>query len=230
MRPDVAAAASATPASASASKVLQRINIAAKIALIALLAHAAAFPDLEQYQGKGTGWRILLYPLSALLVPLVWWALGERRRRWRYPHLIDLCVIAPFLIDTAGNTANLYDTVVWWDDVMHFVTWVPWVVAFGLALRYVDGLARWTVFGLTVGFGAVTHIVWELMEYVAFIRSNPDELEGAYRDTMGDLTLSLAGSITGAALCATALWALGRPVPAEPTVEPVAVVPADQTR
>ena len=99
---------------------------------------------------------------------------------------------------------------------MHFVTWVPWVVGFGLALRYVDGLARWTVFGLTVGFGAVTHIVWELMEYVAFIRTNPDELEGAYRDTMGDLTLSLAGSITGAALCATALWTLGRPVAVDP--------------
>jgi hypothetical protein len=118
--------------------------------------------------------------------------------------------------------------VVWWDDVMHFVTWVPWVVGFGLALRYIDGLARWTVFGLTVGFGAVTHIVWELMEYVAFIRTNPDELESAYRDTMGDLTLSLAGSITGAALCATVLWTLGRPVPAgpiapvEPPLDPIA--------
>ena len=119
---------------------------------------------------------------------------------------------APFLVDTAGNAANLYDSIVWWDDVMHFVTWVPWVVGFGLALRYVDGLARWTVFGLTVGFGAVTHIAWELMEYVAFIRTNPDELEGAYRDTMGDLTLSLVGSITGAALCVTVLWTVGRPV------------------
>ena len=118
-------------------KWVPRINIAAKVVLVLLLAHAAAFPDLSQYQGKGTGWRILLYPLSALLVPLVWMALGERRRRWRYPHIIDLCVIAPFLIDTAGNTANLYDTVVWWDDVMHFVTWVPWVVGFGLALRYI---------------------------------------------------------------------------------------------
>ena len=57
---------------------------------------------------------------------------------------------------------------------------------------------------------------WELMEYVAFIRTNPDELEGAYRDTMGDLTLSLLGSITGAALCATALWVIGRPVAIDP--------------
>jgi hypothetical protein len=212
----VTASVGVAAASGPPSSALSRINIAAKVALVALLAHAAAFPDLAQYQGKGTGWRILLYPLSAVLVPLVWKLLGTRRRQWRYPHIIDICVIAPFLIDTAGNTANLYDTVVWWDDVMHFVTWVPWVVAFGLALRYISGLPRWTVFGLTVGFGAVTHIVWELMEYVAFIRSNPDELEGAYRDTMGDLTLSLAGSITGAALCATVLWGVGRPVTADP--------------
>jgi hypothetical protein len=208
----VSTGVTSAPVSTASPKWVPRINIAAKVALVLLLAHAAAFPDLSQYQGKGTGWRILLYPLSAVLVPLVWKLLGERRRAWRYPHLIDLCVIAPFLIDTAGNTANLYDSVVWWDDVMHFVTWVPWVVGFGLTLRYIGGLARWTVFGLTVGFGAVTHIVWELMEYVAFIRTNPDELENAYRDTMGDLTLSLAGSITGATLCVTVLWTLGRPV------------------
>jgi hypothetical protein len=216
--PDVTiGTSSSTPTSpTNVSKVVPRVNIAAKAVLVLLLAHAAAFPDLSQYQGKGTGWRILLYPLSALLVPIVWAVLGERRRRWRYPHIIDLCVIAPFVIDTAGNTANLYDTVVWWDDVMHFVTWVPWVVGFGLALRYIDGLARWTVFGLTAGFGAVTHIIWELMEYVAFIRSNPDELEGAYRDTMGDLALSLTGSFAGAALCATVLWTIGRPVPIAP--------------
>jgi hypothetical protein len=38
---------------------------------------------------------------------------------------------------------------------------------------------------------------------------------------MGDLTLSLTGSITGGALCATVLWVVGRPV---------ADAPAGQTR
>ena len=46
---------------------------------------------------------------------------------------------------------------------MHFLTWVPWVVAFGLLLvTYAPPLPRWAVFGLVVGFGAVTHILWEL--------------------------------------------------------------------
>jgi GNAT superfamily N-acetyltransferase len=191
------------------------LNLGVKVALVALLLHAVVFPDLPQYQGKGIGWRLLLYPVSAVLVPAVWAVLGRRRASWAYPHVIDLCAALPFTIDTAGNAANLYDTVDWWDDVMHFVTWVPWVVAFGLALRYARSLTRWVVFGLTVGFGATTHIIWELLEYVAFIRGNPNEYESAYRDTMGDLTLSLSGSLAGAAIVATVLWQVGRPRPAD---------------
>jgi hypothetical protein len=62
-----------------------------------------------------------------------------------------------------------------------------------------------------VGFGAATHILWELAEYVAFIRGNPNESATAYRDTMGDLTASLSGSIIGGVLVATVLWDAGRP-------------------
>jgi len=190
---------------------LAPLNLTAKVALVALLLHAVAFPDLPQYAGKGIGTRLATYPISAVLVPIVWFAhraLRAGSRTHRYPHAIDLCVVAPFLIDTAGNAANPYDTVDWWDDLMHFVTWIPWVVAFGFVLRYLP-LGRLNTFGLTVGFGAVTHIIWEILEYFAFIRGNPNELATAYRDTIGDLGLSLTGSFTGAALVATVLWRVG---------------------
>ena len=91
---------------------------------------------------------------------------------------------------------------------MHFVTWVPWVMAFGLAVRRRPNLRRFDVAAITIGFGAVTHILWELMEYVAFIKDNPNESATAYGDTMGDLTMSLLGSITGGLLVATVLWGL----------------------
>ncbi|MDX6285893.1 MAG: hypothetical protein QOG53_1378 [Frankiales bacterium] len=200
---------------------LVAMNIAAKLALIALLAHAALFPHLPQYDGKGIGARIATYPISALLVPLIWFIrtrLG--RETGAYPHLIDLCVVLPFLIDTAGNAANLYDTVSWWDDAMHFVTWVPWVVAFGLLmLRRYSRHGRLIVAGLTLGFGAVTHILWEIAEYFAFIKGNPDELATAYKDTIGDLAMSLSGSVFGAVLVGTVLWHLGsdQPRPAQGT-------------
>jgi hypothetical protein len=64
-----------------------------------------------------------------------------------------------------------------------------------------------------VGFGAVTHILWEFAEYVSFVQGNPSESSTAYRDTIGDLMASLAGSFLGAALVATLLWEIGRPQP-----------------
>ncbi|MEP6892924.1 MAG: hypothetical protein ABI927_03995 [Gaiellaceae bacterium] len=54
-------------------------------------------------------------------------------------------------------------------------------------------------FGLAVGFGAVTAILWEIGEYFAFIRHS-SELSTAYTDTLGDLSLGLLGSVTAAAL------------------------------
>ena len=115
-----------------------------------------------------------------------------------YPHAIDLCIVLPFLMDTAGNALDLYDAIVWFDDLMHFLTWIPWVVAFGLLLiTYAPPVPPWAVFGLVLGFGAVTHILWELAEYVTFIRGGPEE-DTAYTDTLGDLTLSLSGSVVGA--------------------------------
>jgi glycopeptide antibiotics resistance protein len=192
------------------------INGFVKLALIALLVHGVVDPDLPQYQGKGMGWRLLTYPLSTLVVPVVWFAWTRsptrRERAGAYPHLIDICVVAPFLIDTAGNAANLYDTIGWWDDAMHIVTWIPWVTAVGLALRRLP-LGRLNVAALTVGFGAVTHIIWEVLEYLTFVRGNPSEAATAYEDTIGDLVASLSGSIIGAILVVTVLWNLGAPTP-----------------
>jgi len=197
--------------------VLLRLNIAIKVTLVALLLHAVVFPDLPQYDGKGIGTRLALYPVSIWFVPFVWWlALRRRGRDLRYPHLIDICVALPFTIDTAGNATNLYDTIVWWDDVMHFVTWVPWVIAFGLAIRERSHLRRVDVAMITIGFGAVTHVVWEVLEYLAFIRNNPNELAGAYTDTIGDLVMSLSGSITGSVLVGTVLFGVGRLRPSPP--------------
>jgi hypothetical protein len=63
-------------------------------------------------------------------------------------------------------------------------------------------LSAAVVFGLAAGFGAITLILWEIAEYFAFIRDNPDEYRTAYTDTIGDLGLSLAGSVLAALLLA----------------------------
>jgi hypothetical protein len=184
-----------------------RLTVALKAALIALLLVAVAFPDLPQFEGKAMAWRAIVYPLAIMVVPAAWWVVS-RRRPTPYPYAIDILWTLPFLIDTAGNVADLYDSISWWDDANHFVNWTILVLAFGLLLLRLR-VGRLATAGLCVGFGAVTAILWEFAEYVAFVRDSP-ELETAYTDTLGDLALGLAGSVVAAAVTAWLLWPLRR--------------------
>jgi hypothetical protein len=182
------------------------LDAAVKAALIGLLLFAVARRDLPQFEGKAVVGRALAYPVAAIIVPVVWWLRG---RRGSYPYALDTLLELPFLIDTAGNAANLYDTIDWWDDLNHFVNWGILTAAFGqLLIRLpVERLEAW---GLAVGFGGVTAILWEFAEYFTFIRNSP-ELRTAYTDTLGDLALGLTGSVVAALLTVTVLWRPARP-------------------
>jgi hypothetical protein len=182
--------------------------------LIGLLVFAVARPDLPQFEGKAMTGRALLYPLSTVIVPFVWWLLSRSRPR-EYPYALDILLVLPFLIDVVGNALDLYDTLEWWDDANHFVNWGILTAAFGQLLLRLR-LERWVVAGLAVGFGAVTAVLWEFAEYFAFIRNSP-ELRTAYTDTLGDLALGLTGSVIAAAITVTVLWPDGADgsVPAE---------------
>ena len=171
------------------------LDIAVKVALIALLAHAVLNPDLQQYSGKAMLGRALTYPIVVFLVPVIWWL---RFRGRPYPVVVDLLITAPFLIDVAGNALDLYDSIWWWDDINHFVNWMLITAAVALVLR-TSGLGRLNCFCLAVGFAAVSAILWEFAEYITFIRFS-SELETAYTDTLGDLLLGPLGGAVGAAI------------------------------
>jgi hypothetical protein len=185
-------------------RALRWIDIGLKAALIGQLVVAVALPDLPQFEGKAMAGRAIAYPIAVLLVPAVWWVLN-RRRRIEYPYVLDILWTLPFLIDVTGNTADLYDSVTWWDDANHFVNWAILVAAFGqLLIRLPVG--RVAAAGLAVGFGALTAVLWEFAEYVTFIRTNEEELRTAYEDTLGDLALGISGSVVAAILTVTLLW------------------------
>ena len=178
-------------------------NYAVKVALIVFLALPLLFPDWPQYEGKAMAGRALTYPIAMVIVPAVW-ALVYRRRGAAYPHDVDFLLVLPFAIDMFGNFANLYDTIDWWDDVNHLVNWAILSLGAGrLLARVVKD--RWTLAGLTAGFGAATAILWELAEYVTFIRGNATELATAYTDTLGDLALGFTGSCVAAVVAARTL-------------------------
>jgi len=175
-------------------------DIGVKAALVALLLFGT-FSGLERFEGKAFAGRALVYPVSAVIVPVAWWLAARRRRTTPdYPYAIDILLVLPFLIDTVGNVLDLYDTIDWWDDANHFVNWAILTAAFGQLLVRLP-LGRVNTFALAVGFGAVTAILWELAEYATFIRNSP-ELNTAYTDTLGDLVLGLAGATVAAALTA----------------------------
>jgi hypothetical protein len=86
------------------------LDVAVKAALIGLLVFALARQDLPQFAGKAMTGRAVGYPIAALVVPAVWFLTGLRRST-PYPYAVDILVVLPFLIDMAGNAANLYDKV-----------------------------------------------------------------------------------------------------------------------
>jgi hypothetical protein len=178
-----------------ATRALVVLDIAAKLALFALLLHAVANPDLPQYADKAMQGRALAYPLAVLAIPFVWWSFWRDRP---FPVVSDLLFTLPFLIDTLGNALDLYDSIEWWDDVNHFGNWVLISAAF-VTLGWPRHATRVTRVALGVGCGAVAAIIWELLEFVTFIPDSP-EAATAYRDTLGDLGLGLLGSLVGASI------------------------------
>ena len=131
-------------------------------------------------------------------MPLWWWAYGRTKSRLhdRFPWPADLLLTLPWLIDLIGNRLNLFDTISWWDDAMHFILWG--LLTAGVLIAFVPrALSRGITTFVALGFGATAAVIWELGEYYAFVRHS-DELQTAYTDTLGDLSLGTLGALLAA--------------------------------
>jgi hypothetical protein len=167
------------------------------VATVGQLAVATVFASqLPQFEGKGFGARLIAYPAMMLLVPVLWaWSRWARGVDTPMPWAGFALIMAPFLIDVTGNSANLYDNITWWDDANHLVNWLLlcWGIGLLLLRAYIE--PPWALGLVVAGLGALLAIGWELGEWYTFIRHGT-ELDTAYTDTLGDLTLgSLGGSI-----------------------------------
>lgn len=175
--------------------------MAFKAALALCFVVAIAVP-LDHLEGKGMAFRFPLFMLSAVVVPLAW------RGRFRpYPATADVLVVAPFLIDTLGNLAYVYDTFDATDDVLHTLNWILLVGAFH-AWRYRRGgaasrLSRGDAWLLGAGLGALAIVGWEAAEWIVAETGAGGGLDLTYDDTVADLVLSTAGGMIGSALAVT---------------------------
>ncbi len=178
---------------AAAARTLTVVVLLLTVAQLAV----ASTSSLPQFAGKGFGARLVLYPVLMLLVPAAWAA--RRRGLAGAPWAGFALVMTPFLVDVTGNSLDLYDRVTWWDDANHLVNWFVLCLGLALVVGAEHVRPRWAVAVLVTGFGAALAVVWELGEYVAFIRQGT-ELSTAYRDTLGDLALGTLGAAVAGAL------------------------------
>jgi uncharacterized membrane protein YjdF len=172
-------------------------------ALVIGLTALGAFGGLERFEEKGFGWRLVWYPIAVLALPVLWHVL---KGKGPYPYAADALITFPFLVDVLGNVFNLYDTIDWWDDVNHFANWLFLSLGIGVLLLRTR-FEPIALAGFVLAFGASLAILWELGEYVTFIRTNEEEFATAYTDTLGDLTFDLVGSVIAATVT---YWAAGR--------------------
>ncbi len=156
---------------------------------------ALLFLDASHMRDKAAGVRAIIYPMLAFTVPAIWVLFWKERAS--FPWLADFLVTITCFTDILGNRMNLYDTVVWFDDWMHFMN--TGLLAAAVILLTMHRSSNFlSVLERALAIGATGAIVWEIGEYFAFI-SGSSERHFAYADTLGDLGLGVLGAITAAA-------------------------------
>lgn len=180
-------------------------NVAAKSVLVLLLALAVLFPEQSHLRDKAAGLRAVGYPVVSFLVPVLWWTLW--RDRISFPWVPDLLITVTCFTDILGNQMDLYDTIVWFDDWMHFMN-TGLLAAAVVLLTLPRRSGFWRTLERALAFGATSAIAWELAEYFAFI-SRSSERQFAYADTLSDLALGTAGALV-CGIVVHQLWRQGR--------------------
>jgi len=177
------------------------VLLAVRAALVVALAVSVAFPEWEQFEGKGMAFRAPFYLLPTIVVPIVWRLRGSYPP---YPYLVDALVVAPFLFDTLGNVFNFYNNYDRTDDVLHFLNWV--LLMGGVTLAFArTGVGRLNAWTLSWGLGGLAIIWWEAAEFLVQELGTAG-LDLTYEDTIGDLLLSSTGGAVGAALAISFAW------------------------
>lgn len=168
------------------------VGIGLKTALVLLLLLPLARPDLEQYDGKGMSWRVAVFPLACLVVPVLWRATGSTAP---FPYAADNLLVLLPLTDVLWNTIDAYDRLSGFDKVNHLGDSCLLAVVVGLwAARYPLGPVNRILIAL--GVGMTLQVLWEIAEYTSFRAGS--SMPQTWGDTIGDLAFDLVGTLAGA--------------------------------
>lgn len=175
---------------------MKSLNIFIKLFIFIAFFVALTF-DVQNLAGKGMGFRAPLFVGVLFVLPAV-----SKLKKWKkYPHMADIFITLPFLLDTVGNYLGLFNSFTYFDDLLHLLNWAFFIIAFHL-LNPNKCKSYLFSFLLGAGLGALLIVVWELLEWLVSIDGlgAVSDLQLSYEDTIGDLFLSTAGGILGSAI------------------------------
>ncbi len=180
-------------------RAYRALDLIAKLALFALLGYGLVSPDLVGNKAHASTGRLVLYPIAVLVLPigwLIWSRVGAARRlrRPRFPWAGDLLITLPWLLDTVGNRFGLFESIGWWDKMMHGLNWLLLTAGVLVIWRPGRRIGAGVVIMVALGFGATAALVWELLEYFSFNRFSNIPV-AIYADTLGDLSFGTLGSL-----------------------------------
>jgi hypothetical protein len=159
------------------------VNVAQRLVIGGVVAHALLHPDDPRYAGKGIGTRGLALVAATILIPLL--QLSSRRGE-RYPIGTDNLYLSILALDLAGNYFNLYNRYARFDLIPHFHgTGAATIVLARL-------LQRPLLAG--VGVAQVLHVGLEAQEYYSDVLFDLHNVRGTW-DTVSDLLAGAAGSL-----------------------------------
>lgn len=182
-------------------KAVAWLNVLTKVVTVGLAIFPLIAPELPQFQDKFLAVRSGLYPPIMFVIPAIWLLRG---RPTPYPHLFDIALVMPFVLDMSANAANFYDTFDNTDTYAHFIITLIAVLTCGMVLVQLR-LAKWTVAALAIGFGSTVHTLWELFEY-QLMQMGAFGLDLDYEDTIQDMALGFAGSIVATVILIRWMW------------------------
>ncbi len=94
------------------------LNFLIRAALIFFLVEVMLLPHDPRFEGKAIPARNLIVVGSLSMAFPVWWLLNKGRKE--YSFLADNTYLSIFLVDMAGNSLNLYDSIKYFDIIAHF--------------------------------------------------------------------------------------------------------------
>lgn len=127
-----------------------------------------------------------------ILIPYILEKLFKTKIEEKYKFVIILFV---FMAHFLGVIVNLYDKVLYYDKIMHFISGI--VTAF-LSIKLVSSKNKYINAILLIIISLAVASIWEIFEYISSITLNIDPqkvIETGIHDTMQDIIVAFLGSI-----------------------------------